>query len=84
MVTGDITLVQSKLSPDLMADFDRVASHHGIAARADVIRFLIRQEARRVSDGTKTDRVISGWVMGHLTADEAMEALTALTTRGVG
>jgi len=32
-----------------LAEFERVKAYHGIKTNSDVVRFLIRQEARRVA-----------------------------------
>lgn len=37
------------LDGDHLTEFERVKSYHGIKTNSDVVRFLIRQEARRVA-----------------------------------
>lgn len=37
------------LDGDHLAEFERVKDYHGIKTNSDVVRFLIRQEARRVA-----------------------------------
>lgn len=68
-------LIQAILDGEHLSDFERVRAHHGINTKADVIRFLIRQEARRVQRMDRLEGVISGWLGGKITADEAMQAI---------
>jgi len=37
------------LEGEHLAEFERVKAYHGIKTNSDVVRFLIRQEARRVA-----------------------------------
>ena len=57
-------------------EFERVQTELGLQQRTEVVRYLVRQEAQRMED-KRTKRVIDGWLLGKVTADEAMEVVAA-------
>jgi hypothetical protein len=69
-------LIQSILTGEQLADFERVKAHHGIARNSDVIRFLIRKEARRVTEALPSIYdILIAYHAGQVTADEAITAI---------
>lgn len=76
MAGNDMVLVQSNLDPDLFSDFERVKAHHGIARNSEVIRILIRKEARRVSQYIPAIYdILVAYHAGQITAEEAVSAI---------
>lgn len=57
--SGKATFVNTLLAADQFTDLLRIKEHYGIAARSDTIRFLIRQEIRRL-DSEKSENPVSG------------------------
>ncbi len=41
--------VNTELKGDLVQEFEIIKKHYGIGNNADVVRFLVRQEARRIA-----------------------------------
>jgi hypothetical protein len=48
--------VNTELRGELVGEFERVKAYHGIGSNADVVRFLVRKEAREI-DGRRQERV---------------------------
>lgn len=46
---SETKFLNTLLDGEQIAEFERVKDYHGIKTNSDVVRFLIRQEARRVA-----------------------------------
>lgn len=63
-----------------LEEFEQVKRHLDIDSNAGVVRYLIRQEARRISDGLgvgSVDQILDAYLLGRLTAEEAMSAIVS-------
>ena len=49
-MSDDVKLVGTHLSPDQLAELDQIRIYYGIERNSDLLRFLIREEARRIND----------------------------------
>ena len=68
--------LNTKLDAAEAADFEAVQAYHGIKTRSDVIRFLIRAEARRIaSPAPSVLEIVGAYNTGHVTAEEALQAI---------
>lgn len=45
----DMQWLNTKLSPEQAAEFEAIQDFYGLNTRSDVVRLLIRQEARRIA-----------------------------------
>jgi hypothetical protein len=74
--------VNTQLDGTHLADFERIEGYYGINTNSDVVHFLIRQEARRLTTAaTLADPaigdVVAAYLARHITAEEAVcRALT--------
>ncbi len=74
--TDGFKFVNTQLTGEQLADFERVKAHHGIATNSDVIRFLIRKEARLVTEALPSIYdILIAYHAGQVTADEAITAI---------
>lgn len=71
------TWVNTRLEATAVADLARIQVHHGIKSRSDTIRYLIRQEARRIGQpmGPTMAEILAAAKLGTITPEEAIEAL---------
>jgi hypothetical protein len=68
--------VNTLLNPASLAELETIQSYHGIKTRSDVIRMLIRMEARRIASPAPSVRdIIGAFNTGHVTAEEALAAI---------
>lgn len=78
MVT-DSRFVNTLLDGQHLSELDSIKQHHGIKANSDTIRYLIRQEARRIQSDSgpgSVKAILAGYLAGQVTAEEALTALT--------
>jgi hypothetical protein len=72
--------VNTPLRGQQIAEFEQVKRHLGIDSNAGVVRFLIRQEARRISGSQsigRLDQILDAYLLGRVTAEEAMSAIVS-------
>ena len=68
--------VNTLLDTEHLADLQAVQAHHRIQNRSEVIRFLIRMEARRVaSPAPSILDIVGAYKLGQVTAEEALAAI---------
>lgn len=72
--------VNTPLRGRQIAEFEQVKRHLGIDSNAGVVRYLIRQEARRISGDQsigRLDQLLDAYLLGRVTAEEAMSAIVS-------
>ncbi|MBN1954865.1 MAG: hypothetical protein JW900_07420 [Anaerolineae bacterium] len=72
--------VNTLLENEELEQFFQVQRHYAIRSNSDVVRFLIRQEARRIApplNGDALTRVLAGYLGGHITAEEGMQEIVS-------
>lgn len=72
--------VNTPLRGRQIEEFEQVKGYLGIDSNAGVMRYLIRQEARRISGEPSkggVDQVLDAYLLGHVTAEEAMSAIVS-------
>ena len=71
--------INARLTDDMAADLDQIMEYHGLENKADMIRLLLRQEARRVAGLVAASPTIAealaAHVRGELTASEALSLI---------
>jgi hypothetical protein len=70
--------VNTPLRGRQVEEFEQVKRYLGIDSNAGVVRYLIRQEARRISGepGAGTmDKILDAYLLNLITADEALSAI---------
>jgi hypothetical protein len=70
--------VNTSLRGRQLDEFEHVKRYLGIDSNAGVMRYLIRQEARRISGGFgvgRMDQILDAYLLGRITAEEAMSAI---------
>jgi hypothetical protein len=70
--------VNTPLRGRQLDEFEQVKRYLGIDSNAGVVRYLIRQEARRISGGLgvgSMDQILDAYLLGRVTAEEAMSAI---------
>lgn len=51
-MSDETRLVGAYMAPDLVAELDALKQHYGIHSTSELLRMLIRQESRRLSEST--------------------------------
>jgi hypothetical protein len=77
---ADGKFVSFRVAPQDSGELETIQAYHGIKNRSDAIRFLIRQEARRIQQPTHdytVSNIMAGYLGGLITAEEALQALSA-------
>lgn len=72
--------VNTSLHGRQIEEFEQIKRYLDIGSNADVVRYLIRQEARRISGGlgvSGVDQILDAYLLGRVTAEEAMSAIVS-------
>ena len=70
--------VNTPLHGRQIEEFEQVKCYLGIDSNAAVVRYLIRQEARRISGepgAGAVDKILDAYLLSLITADEAISAI---------
>ena len=78
MGNGERKLIGAYLDGEDLVEFEKVQNHLGIRSKSDVVRYLIRQAARETDRQAVTARLVEGWALERVTAQEAMECLATV------